>query len=159
MGDAQVIDDGTVSGNQVVAGTEGSDAAFSQNIDLPDDVDTLSFDVRSIGVSAGDRIRVTISGQIVFDEDDNDFNGDNLITVDPIDLSGFAGTNVDIEIRLVSDDVGNGQVKVDNIVITVANNLLLPFWGNVKATHIDTDGETVEVSLKGPGSGVVVRPD
>jgi len=153
-GNAQVVDDGT--GNSVVQLTEGSDAAFTQLVSLPEDVRALTFDYRFTNAGDGDRIRVSIDGVVLFEQNGSDFVSAQFVSIDSIDLLAFAGQTVQIEFRLSTQGDANSALQVDNVTISSEAHVSVFFQASSSASYLDANGNTVNLSLKGPGTGEII---
>ena len=154
-GDVQIADDGS-GVNSAALLTEGSDAAFTQLVALPDNVHALSFDYRFSNGGDGDRIRVSIDGNIVFEQDGSEFTGNQFVSIDSIDLHAFAGQTVLLEFLLSTQGNANAALQVDNVTIVSEEHTSLFFQGNSTASYLDANGNIVTLSLKGPGTGEIV---
>ncbi len=153
-GDVQIVDDG--SGNNVAMLREGSDAAFSQTITLPDDVYELIFDYRFTNGGDGDMLRVSLDGITVFEQRGSEFAGVDFVTVAPIDVVAFAGQTAQLEFRLSSAGSDNAEIQVDDVTIVNGDYVAILFQEGSTATYTDADGDRVMVALSGPGTGQVM---
>ena len=115
-GDVSVVDDGS-SENNVCQLAEGSDAAISQTVALPDDVSELIFDYHFVHPGDGDSLVATINGQQVWAQAGTDYNGTSLLSSEPIDVSVWAGQTIELELRLSSIGQKNCQIWLDNVTI------------------------------------------
>lgn len=126
-GDAQLVDDGT--GNMVIQLTEQPapppggappDATIYRDFDLAEDVGQLLFDFHFTQLGDGDALVVSIDGQPAWSFIGTDYTGDPLSAGGPVDVSAFAGQQVEIEFRLSTTNAVNSQAWLDNIQIAPA---------------------------------------
>jgi len=151
----RIVDDGTGS-NNVAQLTEGSDASIHRSLDLPFDAGALKFDYQFTRLGNGDVLEAVIGDDVLWSYNGTDYPGGSCNWSGPIDISAYAGSTVDLELRLKSGGSPDCQVWLDNIRVLAGQ--AVPLRSGRKAAFRDGNGEEVTVLLMGPGVGEVYLP-
>ena len=100
--------------NGVCCLTESSPAYLYKWLEIPEDVNALSFDFRFVELGDGDFLTLHFGDQLLFIFDGSAFPGDDFMNSGLLDLSEFSGQAGWLTFALNSEGDANCQIEIDN---------------------------------------------